>query len=299
MLALKEKYQIMSSYQEDGSNKNQVVQFKAQSKAFPIVEVVQYGNQEKLSLNCSFEFDHRIFNPENKITCASGFHREVLGSLLALGGQQEYAQRSYLSSLLGSTDPEPQLQLLHKKTEKAMSLEFLGMCRTGKDIRAEYSNSEELKRMRQAYLVHVMDYVCQDRDRVFTNDKAAYEEKNKNRVTLDNVFEIAEKQAGRKTNGEESHSDEDGEEGEDEISEEEEEQVEEEDDAIKANDMLKSANGAEVSAKLNNVKDQGFTRPKVLILTPFKHMAYEIIEMIILMLNDGKWKRVSKRKKFK
>lgn len=134
---------------------------------------------------------------------------------------------------------------------------------------------------------------------MFTNDKAAYEEKNKNRVTLDNVFEIAEKQAGRKTNGEESHSDEDGEEGEDEISEEEEEQVEEEDDAIKANDMLKSANGAEVSAKLNNVKDQGFTRPKVLILTPFKHMAYEIIEMIILMLNDGKWKRVSKRKKFK
>lgn len=182
-----------------------------------------------------------------------------------------------------------------------MTLEFLGMCRTGKDIRAEYSNSEELKRLRQAYLLHVMDYVCQDRDRVFLNDKAAYEEKNKNRVTLENVFEIAEKQEGRKAKGEaESESEEDeNEEGEDELSEAEEPLEPADEAAIKANDMLKSANSAEVSATLNNTKDQGFTRPKVLILTPFKHMAYEIVEMIILMTNDGKWKRVSKRKKFK
>jgi hypothetical protein len=34
-------------------------------------------------------------------------------------------------------------------------------------------------------------------------------------------------------------------------------------------------------------------------LTPFKKNAYEIIEMIALMTNNGSWKRVSKRKKFK
>ena len=37
-------------------------------------------------------------------------------------------------------------------------------------------------------------------------------------------------------------------------------------------------------------KDQGFSRPKVLILAPFKRVAYQIIEMIILLTNNGKWK---------
>ena len=45
--------------------------------------------------------------------------------------------------------------------------------------------------------------------------------------------------------------------------------------------------------------DQGFTRPKVLILTPFKQMAYDIVEMIIMLTHNGTLKKVSKRKKFK
>lgn len=47
------------------------------------------------------------------------------------------------------------------------------MCRTGKDIQVEYANSDELKRLRYAYLLHVIDYVLQDRDRVFKNDMLA------------------------------------------------------------------------------------------------------------------------------
>ena len=39
-------------------------------------------------------------------------------------------------------------------------------------------------------------------------------------------------------------------------------------------------------------------RPKVLILAPFKKMAYEIIEQIVFLCNEGKWKKVSKKKKF-
>ena len=35
-----------------------------------------------------------------------------------------------------------------------------------------------------------------------------------------------------------------------------------------------------------------------MILAPFKKMAYEIIEQIVLLCNEGKWKRVSKKKKF-
>ena len=49
----------------------------------------------------------------------------------------------------------------------------------------------------------------------------------------------------------------------------------------------------------DSLKDQGFTRPKVLILCPFKQMAADIVEMIVFMLNGGKWQGVSRRKKFK
>jgi hypothetical protein len=37
----------------------------------------------------------------------------------------------------------------------------------------------------------------------------------------------------------------------------------------------------------------------VLILAPFKSMAYQIIEQIIFLCNHGRWKRVSKKKKFR
>lgn len=48
-----------------------------------------------------------------------------------------------------------------------------------------------------------------------------------------------------------------------------------------------------------STRDQGFTRPKVLILTPFKSMAYQIIENIVMFCNGGRWKKVSKKKKFR
>ena len=40
-----------------------------------------------------------------------------------------------------------------------------------------------------------------------------------------------------------------------------------------------------------STQDQSLVRPKVLILTPFKHMAYSIIEQIIMLCNEGKWKK--------
>lgn len=65
------------------------------------------------------------------------------------------------------------------------------MLRTGCDVRAEFTDSEELRRMREGYLVHVLDYVMQDRERVHRNDRLIFEENNKDRITLDNVFELA------------------------------------------------------------------------------------------------------------
>lgn len=44
------------------------------------------------------------------------------------------------------------------------------MLKTGKDIRMEYSSSEEIKRLRDSYVVHILDYVFEERERVFNND---------------------------------------------------------------------------------------------------------------------------------
>lgn len=46
-------------------------------------------------------------------------------------------------------------------------------------------------------------------------------------------------------------------------------------------------------------QDMAFTRPRVLILAPFKQTAFQIIEQITLLLNKGKWKKTAKKKKFR
>ena len=46
-------------------------------------------------------------------------------------------------------------------------------------------------------------------------------------------------------------------------------------------------------------KDQGFTRPKILILTGYKKMAFYIVNEIITQFNSGSWKKVIKKKRFR
>ena len=76
-----------------------------------------------------------------------------------------------------------------------MGLEFMGMLKSMKDVMAEYTNFEELKRMRQAYIVHVLDVILNERSRVVSNDRAILQEEDDQKapqVGLDNVFKIAE-----------------------------------------------------------------------------------------------------------
>ena len=110
--------------------------------------------------------------------------------------------------------------------------------RTGKDVSLEYTNGDDLKRARMAYVLHAADYILQDRERVFQNDMVLLDERDKDKVTLDNVFEIAkktaanEKKAANEEGAEDDDEDEaDEEEGEDEMSssEEEEEKLDAED----------------------------------------------------------------------
>lgn len=66
----------------------------------------------------------------------------------------------------------------HRKATKTRGLELLSLLQTGMDVKVDFSNSDELKRFRQACLFHVVNYVCHDRQRVFENDMKLLQEKN-------------------------------------------------------------------------------------------------------------------------
>jgi hypothetical protein len=81
------------------------------------------------------------------------------------------------------------------------------MLRTMKDVHAEYSNFEELKRMRQAYIVHMLDLVLSERSMVMSNDLDIKEEESRENgpvVGLDNVFELAKEGSNSESESEES-----------------------------------------------------------------------------------------------
>ena len=72
----------------------------------------------------------------------------------------EYSSRKFVSDILEIEEFQPSSLSTLRKSEKSVSLEFLGYCQTSKDIFAEFSSFDELNRMRQTYLLHVMDYIC-------------------------------------------------------------------------------------------------------------------------------------------
>lgn len=143
------------------------------------------------------------------------------------------------------------------------------MLRTAKDMRIEYENGEQLKRIRHSYITHLVDYVCQDRDRVFANDKISYDERHKNKVTVDNVFDIAKKREEQKNSREKTKNepeqivedeeeDSDAEEAEEELYDdevEEEELMKKQNNpglVINQNDMLKTTAKDEVSKAMGD-----------------------------------------------
>ena len=52
-------------------------------------------------------------------------------------------------------------------TGAIMGLEFLSLCRNSfMDVQAEYENYDQLKRMRQAYIIHILDVLLKERSLV-------------------------------------------------------------------------------------------------------------------------------------
>ena len=208
----------------------------------------------------------------------TAFHADTLARVGLTKSFSDYSSQPYCTDL----EPEPASHL----TQSAyMGLEYFTMLKSMKDVTAEYSNFEQLKRMRQAYIVHLLDVILSERSRVAANDRAIKAEEEAQQgieIGLDNVFELAAK---------EEDDDDDKE-----SSEEESEQEETHPEFLTSSDLVQPASDP---SPTEDRRDQSLVRPKVLILAPFKQMAFQIIEQIIFLCNGGKWKRVSKKKKFR
>jgi hypothetical protein len=106
---------------------------------------------------------------------------------------EEYANKMPIAQLMGSEETNLNSNL-HTKSRKSMPLELFGLLRSMGDVTVEYENGEELRKIRQTYLVHILDHILQERQRVFDNDMKEREENNRHKITLDNVFKIADHQ---------------------------------------------------------------------------------------------------------
>lgn len=80
----------------------------------------------------------------------------------------------------------------------------MSLLRTGADSTIEYQDSQDLKQIRFAYITHLIDWLVTERQHVNVNTEKCKKEDDKNKVTLDNVFEIQ-----KATEGKDEESDED------------------------------------------------------------------------------------------
>lgn len=70
------------------------------------------------------------------------------------------------------------------------------MLRQGSDVLAAYENTEQQRKMRQAYCAHVLDHVIRERHQVHLNNEAikteeAAQDGESQQLTVGNVFAVA------------------------------------------------------------------------------------------------------------
>jgi len=137
----------------------------------------------------------------------------------------------------------------------------------------------QLKKLREAYTFHVANHILLERARVNITDARIAEEKAKGKLSVANVFEVAG------------------------VEQEEEAEEKSDSDAAQEEEEIKVPSEYDMVGRVTDYnvkeKDQGFTRPKVLILVPFKMVAYSVVEQLVYHVNNNKWKKVDKKKKFK
>jgi len=90
-----------------------------------------------------------------------------------------------------------------KKSQRTKTFDVLSLLRTGADSTIEYQDSQDLKQIRFAYITHLIDWLVTERKHVNVNSVKLKKEEDKNRVTLDNVFEIQKANEGKDEESEE------------------------------------------------------------------------------------------------
>ena len=154
-------------------------------------------------------------------------------------------------------------------------LEFFSMLRTNADVTVEYEDRDQLKRMRLAYVLHICDYLLSERRRIASNNALHKKINDEGKLTLENVFELA---------GEGKNEAEDQDDAE--SSAEEQKEGEGGDERLAEGNILKPASNHKIANEFKKdekddeedcLKDQGFTRAKVLIVVGFRHMAFDIV----------------------
>lgn len=189
----------------------------------------------------------------------------------------------------------------HKSYGKNMSIDLLSLLNMYEDMTIEYGFSVHSEQMRRTCIFHALNHILRRENLISHN--------NEIHNALEGIEGSGHKQLDLKDFQDENE--EDNEEEKDEP-EEVEEPVNPEEEKVEAWDMVKKVSVSESQSKYaesltkakNNdekyelIKDQGFTKPKVLILAPFKEQAYELVTEIVLQFRQ-KWKGVAKKKKFK
>lgn len=103
-------------------------------------------------------------NVENDEFQRSAFHQEVFGNLTFFSQQadqrRDYEDKLFISSILSHPEPDPRDK---KKTQRVQTLECLALLRTNADICLDYKTANELKRIRFAYITHLLDWLTHER----------------------------------------------------------------------------------------------------------------------------------------
>ena len=168
--------------------------------------------------------------------------------------------------------------------KKLKYIEALSFITSWHDLSYEYTGENELKMLRANYIFHALNTVLRQNELILANDL-------KGKIFHNFLDKEENDQEYKLKKMVEAELDDESE------SENEKEEPQEQESTIESPFVIKSDKVR--FDGIEEAKDQGFTRPKVLILTGYKKMAYYIVNEIITQFNYGSWKKVIKKKRFK
>ena len=220
-------------------------------------------------------------------------------------GEYDYKDRNedlslnkytYISRWFKDVDiSEIEKLITYKYTEGAYDIEnfyplFYKYLSNYKDIQVNWNDAEIRKNLMKIYLFHILNHLMKRKEEIELNDNI--DKIINTTVMTDNqkinkelfrshesefLFEYYTKHVNPKTKLDDSYNNKDF--------------------ITYHKEIKKSYENLENKDDIN-IKDQGFTSPKVLILVPYKKHAKIIMEQLVKLFSNDNWKGISNKKKF-